>query len=126
MRLPYLFRIELDDELLLNWEVDLLARRHRANPRGHPFGVKQQPFRHASALDPFERVRNRAVLPAALPHGDDITGLDRERRNVDLPAVDHEMTVTNKLTRLRPRRGKSEAVGNVVQTPFEELQERLA
>src|SRR5262249_62344214 len=54
---------------------------------------------------------------------DDVVGLDAEARDVDAPAVDHEVAVADKLPRLRPRRGKTEPVDDVVETRLQSAQE---
>ncbi len=91
-----------------------------------PLGVERQPLRHAAALHFLERVHDRGVLAAALPHRHDVARLHRERRDVHLAAVHREVAVAHELPRLRPRRGEAEAVGDVVEPPLEQLQQRLA
>src|SRR5262249_8407843 len=85
-----------------------------------------EPFRHPAALHFLQRVGDRSVLPAALPHCHDITGLDGVRRDVDLSAVYDEMAVANELPCLRTRCRKTETVRNVVDPPPEQLQQRRA
>src|SRR5262249_48999818 len=52
--------------------------------------------------------------------------LHRVRRDVDLLAVDQEVSVAHELPRLRPRRREPEAVDHVVEPSLEQLEQRLA
>src|ERR1041384_7925042 len=121
-----LFRIQLHDQLLLHRQVDLLARRDRVDLRRHAFRVEPEPFRHAATLHFLERVRDRRVLAAAGPDRHDIARLDRERRDIHLLAVHDEVAVADQLPRLRRGRREPGAIGDVVEPPFEQLQQRLA
>src|SRR4029079_18642320 len=51
-----LFRIQLDDQLFLNRQVDLGACRQRRNAAGHLSGVECQPLRDAASLHFFHRM----------------------------------------------------------------------
>src|SRR5262245_13744957 len=123
---PPLLRIQLDDQLLLHGEVDLLACRDGADLCRHLGGVERQPLGHAAALHFFHRMDDRGVLAAALSHRHHVARLDRERRDVHLAAVHGEVAVAYELARLRPRRREAQAIGDVVQPPLEQLQQRLA
>ena len=57
---------------------------------------------------------------------DHIANLALEARDVDLAAVDLDVSVTNNLARLAARNRKTEAVSNVVETRLELLQEQFA
>src|SRR5688572_1062920 len=121
-----LLRIQLDDQLFLHGQVDLLARRDRADLGRHPRGVVLEPFRHAASLHFLERVEHRRHLVAALPHGDHVARLHRERRDVHLAAVHREVTVANQLARLGARGRQAQTVGDVVEPALQQLQQRLA
>src|SRR5687768_4449551 len=120
-----LLRIQLDDELFLHGQIDLFARRDRADLGRHALRVELQPLRHPAALDLFEGVHDRGVLPAALTDPDDVAGLHRERWNVDLAAIHDEMTVAHELPCLWTRGREPESIGHVVEPPFKQLQQRF-
>src|SRR5207244_1332195 len=82
--------------------------------------------RHAASLHFLEGVSDRGVRPAGLPDGNHVARLDRERRDVDLLAVHREVAVAHQLPRLRARGREAKAIGDVVQPPLEQLQQRLA
>src|SRR5262245_49254983 len=121
-----LFRIQLDDQLFLHGQVDLLARRERGDAPAHRAGVEREPVGDTAALDLFHRVLDGRVLRARGAHADDVTGLHRVRRDVDLLAVHREVPVAHQLPRLRPRGREAQAVDHVVHAPLEQLQQRLA
>ncbi len=117
--------IQLDDQLFLHGQVDLLTCRHGADLGRQRRRVELQPLRHASTLHLFKCVQDCGRLLAGLPHRNDVTRLDRERRDVHLPAVDREVSVPHQLAGLRARRRKAKAIRNVIQATLEQLQQRL-
>src|SRR5262249_45950125 len=121
-----LLRVQLDDQLLLDGQIDLLARRHRndAPCDGPPF--ERQPFRNAASLDFLHRVFDGGVLLTTPDHRDDIALPHRIRRDVDLPSIDLKMSVAHELTRLWPRGGQAETIYDVVEPALEQLQQRLS
>src|SRR5262245_28742459 len=121
-----LLRVQLDDELLLNRQVDLLTGRHRVDAAGERVRVERQPFGDAAALHFLHRVLDRRILLRATEDGNRVALFHRIRRDVDLLAVDHEVPVAHQLPRLRPRGRQAEAVDHVVEPPFEQLQQRDA
>src|SRR5262249_6712210 len=78
-------RVELADELFLHRQVDLLARRDGADLGRHLTGIELEPLRDAAALDLLHRVHDGGILPARLPDPDEVSRLDRERRDIDFP-----------------------------------------
>ena len=59
-------------------------------------------------------------------HFDHIAGLNQVRRNVDLLAVDGEVTVVDQLTSLAAGVGQTQTEHNVVQTAFQDCQQVFA
>src|SRR5262245_49874968 len=92
-----LLRVELDDELFLHRQVDLLARRDGADLGRHLTGIELEPLRDAAALDLLHRVHDGGILPARLPDPDEVSRLDRERRDIDFPSVHGEMPMSYEL-----------------------------
>jgi len=80
-RLPLLLRVQLDDQLLLYGQVDLLAVG--TEPTRADIPSRRTPAIPARRVPSLPgRVLDRRVLAAALPHRDDVTRLDRERRDI--------------------------------------------
>lgn len=61
-----------------------------------------------------------AAIATAWPYRDE-AGRDRHA-----PTVDLDVTVRDELARLRPRRGQTEAVDHVVETPLEQPEQVVA
>src|SRR5437899_1348146 len=61
MRPPFLLRVRLDDELLLDGEVHFLALRQRQHLPLHGRGVELEPAGHAASLHRFHRRLHQRV-----------------------------------------------------------------
>src|SRR4051812_26989992 len=120
-----LLRVKLDDQLFLNRNIDLRTLRELVD-------------QHAEVgLDDLQPRRDRAVAEGLLghdegqhrerlrPHVDDVPLRDLVGRDVDLDAVDHEVTVAHQLPRLTAGAGDAGAVDHVVQAGLEDLQQVL-
>src|SRR5262245_61577163 len=69
---------------------------------------------------------DRRILLRASKDGDDVAFLHRVRRDVHLLAIHQEVAVADQLTGLRPRRRQSQPIDDVVEPPFQELEQRHA
>ena len=104
----------------------LFARRHRDDAAGDRVRVEREPLGNPTALYFFHGVLDGRVLLRASEYRHHVALLYRVRRDVHLLAVDQEVSVAHELPRLRPRRREAEAVHDVVEAPFEQLQQRVA
>src|SRR5260221_1692883 len=119
-----LLRIELDDELLLNRCVDLAAFRLLQHLAGEAVVVGLQP--RSDGGHEVGGVPDRLLRSRAGRHRDDVVGTNLEARNVHAAPVYVEVPVADELTRLCARRGKAEAVHDVVETRLEHAQQLFA
>lgn len=120
-----LFRIELDDQLLL----DVL---------GNVFALgKVKELTALNAFVPFdpgifavvetgEVVGDHFERFSLLAHSDNVAGLHLEGRDVDNVTVDSDVLVEHKLTGSGTRGSNTETIYDVVETAFEKLQEHFA
>src|SRR5215210_3189338 len=118
--------VELDDQLLLDRELDVLARWQAQHPAAHVLGIKLEPLRDATAPRGLDARPDHRVLTAALLDHDGLVGLDLVRGDADLAAVHQHVAVADELPRLGPRSREAEAVDDVVEPPLQHHQEVLA
>src|SRR2546423_1447400 len=125
-RRPSLLAVKLDDELLVDRAVNVVAhgrshqaRAHLALGGGEPVGPAPPARRLPSALD----VR---VLAARLLDADGVAGLDLERGYVHLAPVHLDVPVVDELSGLTARRGEARAVDRVVEPPLKQREQVLA
>src|SRR5215207_4703246 len=112
-----------DQRLIERRNFDLVASRQAENPPAKRTRVDSHPVRCASSFQYFTVVREVGAPPAPRPHRDDVAGLDKERGNVGLAVVHHEMPMAHQLPSLPPRVSKPHAIDDIVQTGLENLQE---
>src|SRR5215204_4456058 len=86
--------VELDDELLFDGRVDLIAPRRMQEPAREVVVVGLQPGRNG------DHVLDGHQVPALLLDRDDVARLEYGRRNVVLAAVELEVPVHDELPRL--------------------------
>src|SRR5258708_613124 len=122
----FLAAVQLDDQLLLDRQLDVLARRQANDVAGDVLGVQVEPVRHAAAARRLDARADEGVLAAGLLDRHDPAGLDLVGRDGDLASVDEHVAVANELPRLGAGGGEAEAVGDVVQAPLEHHQQVLA
>jgi len=84
--------------------------------------IEFKPGRYTTLFDGFERHCNGLERAASFANLDDVTTLDQVRGNIDLPAVDHEMSMTDKLARLGAGTGKTQAIYDGIESLLEEEQ----
>src|SRR5439155_12982085 len=109
-----LLRIELDDELLLDGEVHVVAGGHRQHLPLHGGGIQLQPLGHAAALHRLHRLQHEGVLGRARAQADDVAPADLEGRDVQLPVVDAHVAVAHELAGLVAGAAEAEAVDDAV------------
>src|SRR5690349_2472010 len=121
-----LLRVKLDDELLVDGNRNRRARGHVQDAPAHLLDAQVQPLRHALSLARLERVQDDDQLAALLAQGHLVAGLDQERRDVHVLAVDAHVAVTHELARRRAVRREAEPIDDVVEARLEQLQQGLA
>ena len=115
-----LLGVQLNDEVLLNGNINFFAGG-KANHGAleavlialHPGGDQE----HGSVLT--HQALEDLGRAAALRDLDHIAGLDEVGRNVDLLAVDGEVSMADELTGLTAGHRKAHAVNNVIQTALD-------
>src|SRR5258708_11057851 len=114
----FLALVQLDDQLLLDRQFDVLARRQANDVAGDVLGVQVEPVRHAAAARRLDARADEGVLAAGLLDRHDLAGLDLVGRDGDLASVDQHVAVADELPRLGAGGGAAEAVGDGVLAPL--------
>src|SRR2546427_1473691 len=112
MELP---RIKLDDQLLLDGLVDVVASGLREDLGGHLLLVQAEPRRDRALLAGVEGILDPVDLLALFLDRDHIANANCVRGDVDETAVDGEVAVRDELPGVTPRRGEADPVDDVVQ-----------
>src|SRR3712207_4942922 len=119
--------VELDHELLVADDRDLRAQRLADHGGAQLLDHGGQVRRgRAVQVRPGRGDLERRLLPAGLPHLDDLAGPEPVRRPVDLAAVHGEVTVGDELARLVDGAGQAGAQHGRVETPFQQGDHGLA
>src|SRR5207344_1972616 len=118
-----LLGVVLDDQLLLDRDVDLGPDRDLVDEDPHPTGDRLEPRGNDPLAVGLASHDERGHLQGLLAHVDHVVLADLERRDVDLAAVDPEVTVRDELTGVAARAGEAGAVDHVVETALEQLQQ---
>src|SRR5215831_3223193 len=118
-----LLRVELDDQLLLDRELDVLALRQLDDRPGEGLRRKIEPGRDSARPRGFDRGLDLLVGAALLLDGHDLALADAVGRDRDLPAVDRHVAVPHELPRLRARGREAQGVDHVVQATLELLEQ---
>src|SRR5918995_4200771 len=116
--------VELDNELLFDGRVDLVAPRRMQEPAREIVVVGLQPRRNGYHV--LDGVLDGLQVPALLLDRDDVARLEYGRRDVVLAAVELKMPVHDELARLRAAGGEPHPVDDVVHPQLHEPQEVLA
>src|SRR5215216_6166706 len=116
--------VELDDELLFDGRVDLIAPRRMQEPAREVVVVGLQPGRNGDHV--LYGVLDGLQVPALLLDRDDVARLEYGRRDVVLAAVELEVPVYDELPRLRAAGGEAHPVDDVVHPELHEPEEVLA
>src|SRR6478735_2577113 len=121
-----LLGVVLHDELLLDRDVDLRPDRDLVDEDAHPRRDDLHPRGGDALAVGLASHDQRGQLERLLAHVDDVVVGDLEGRDVDLLAVDQEVTVRDELAGLAAHPGEAGAVDHVVEAALEELQEVVA
>src|SRR5882724_4422 len=121
-----LLAVKLDDQLFVDGDADFGALRNLRHAALVGFAVDVHPRRRRLMAVEFLGHLQARHFAAALAHGNFLPHADLEGRNVHLAAVHGDVAVTDELPGLPARHGKTHAIDNVVEAPFELLQKHLA
>src|ERR1700728_3012713 len=121
-----LLRIQFDDQLLVDRQVDVFPLRQRQHLAAQAVLIGRQPRRRRLMARELPRTFHHRQLLAIGTNLNFVAHAHLERGDVHLPPVHFNVSVANQLARLAPRTGKPETEGHVVQTPLELLQQQLA
>src|ERR1700726_645249 len=110
-----LARIKLDDQLLLDGLIHIIASRLRGAFRRHVVFVEAEPRHNRPLLADVERGLDPFDFLACLSNRDDVAHSHLVRRDVhDLP-VDDDVPVGDDLAGIAPRGRKTDAVDDVIE-----------
>src|SRR5436309_10380097 len=118
-----LLRIELDDQLLLDRQLDVFAFGQLDDRPREGLRREIQPARNAPGPCRLDRGLDLLVDPALLLDGNDLSLPDPVGRDRDLPGVDGDVPVAHELASLRTRGRETQGVDDVVQTSLELLEQ---
>src|SRR6267378_4969500 len=118
-----LARIKLDDQLLLDGLVHVVASGLRGDFRGHVVFVQAEPGNDGSLLAGVERILDPGDLFARPLDRDHIADAHGVRGDVDETAVDGEVAMRDELPGVTPRGGKADPVDDVVQPRLQETEQ---
>src|SRR5471030_2399723 len=121
-----LTRIQLDDQRFVDVVGDFVTFWQGLESAFHFLGINRHPARHTNLLSQRQRFQDTHLLLRLFAHGDDVADLDSVGGDVDDLAVDGERFVRHQLTRFSAGRAEAHAVSDVVQTRFQQLQQRFA
>src|SRR5581483_9207971 len=91
------FRIQLNDELLVDRQIQLRTSWQRANSAGKRIFVYLDPFRNPSALGEVHRLHNPGNLPTCFFDLDFIPRTDKVRGDGDSPLVYEKVPMPDQL-----------------------------
>src|SRR5437867_3364600 len=120
-----LLRVELDDQLFVDWHGQIGTRRQGLDVAREGLGVHLEPLRHASPLRQLERLTDARDLAAPLAYRDRVAGSHEVRWHIDLPSIHAEVSVPHELPRLGTRGREAEPIDDVVEPPLEQLEQGL-
>src|SRR5512146_518077 len=121
-----LLRIQFDDQLLVDGQVDVFPLRQVDHPALEGLAIYLQPARSGLMRRVLHGLLDNGQRAALLAYRDFVPRLHFIGRNVDLAAINLNVSVANKLARLAPRYRESHAVNDVVQAALQLLQQQLA
>src|SRR6266850_1162520 len=93
-----LLRVKLDDELFLDGETDVFALRDIVDRTAELSGLHREPGGNAAAGSRFHGLADLVVLAALFAHLNHIPLAGLVGGDVDLPAIDFDVAVTDELT----------------------------
>src|SRR3954468_7613204 len=121
-----LLRVKLDHQVFVNRGGEISPRRHGLERAFEALGVDLQPFREAASLRGFGRGLDAQLVLGLGRDFDHVAWLQAVGRNVHTLAVHQDRVVAHDLARLATRGAEAHAIGDVVETRLEQLQQALA
>src|SRR6266480_1797899 len=118
-----LARIKLDDQLLLDGLVHIVASGLCDDLRGHLLLLQREPRRQRFLLAGVKRILDPVDLLALFLDRDHIADAHRIRRNVHDPAVDRNVPMGNELPGIAPRGGEPDPVDDVIQPRLQQAEQ---
>ena len=112
-----------DQRLIERRNFDLVASRQIENFAAKRTGVDGHPVRRPSRFQYFAIVREIGRDPGSPAARSRVARFDKERRNVGLAIINHEMAVPHQLPGLPPRVSETHAIDDIVETGLQNLQE---
>src|SRR6185437_535561 len=122
-RRSILFRIQLDDETLVDVLTEFRAVGRALERAGHLLRIDLDPRREADLFGELQRILDAELRLRALRRRYDVARPEQRRRHVQHLAVDGDRAMRHELARFGARRSQSHPVDDVVETRFEELQQ---
>src|SRR5918995_5226316 len=116
--------VELDDQLLFDGRVDLVAPRRVQEPAREVVVVGLEPGRNGHHV--LDGVLDRLQVPALLSDRYDVVRLEYGGRDVVLATVELEVPVHDELARLRTAGGEAHPVDDVIHPKLHKPEEILA
>src|SRR6266581_1201318 len=118
-----LARIKLDDQLLLDGLVHVVASGLRGDFRGHVVFVQAEPGNDRPLLAGVESILDPVDVLALVLDCDHIADANGVRGDVDKTAVDGDVSVGDELPGVTPRGGKADPVDYVVQPRLQQAEQ---
>src|SRR5437773_3522502 len=124
--IPRLFRIQLDDEALVDVLTEFRTVRRALEGASHLFHIDLDPRWKADLLGQLKRVDDAQLSLGAVLHRDHVARLHQRGGNVhDLP-VDRDGAVRYELPCFTARRTEPHPIYDVIEPRFEQLEQILA
>src|ERR1700730_4435654 len=118
-------RIQLDDQLLVDDRLHLVARWDVRDFSLERIAIDREPIRHRHDLSQFEIAEGKLTRFRFVFDRNLVARFHVVRGNVDVATVDLNMAMGNKLTRSIARVCQSKAVNNVIEPSLKQLQQRF-
>src|SRR5438874_1501747 len=118
-----LARIKLDDQLLLDSLVHVVASGLRGDFRGHVVFVQAEPGNHRPLLAGVESILDPVDVLALFLDRDHIADAHSVRGDVDKPAVAGDVPVGDELAGVASRGGEANPVDDVVEPRLQQAQQ---
>src|SRR5438128_811401 len=118
-----LARIKLDDQLLLDGLVHVVASGLRGDFRGHVVFVQAEPGNHRALLAGVEGILDPVDVLALFLDRDHIADAHGIGGDVDKPAVDGDVPVGDELAGVTTRGGEANPVDDVVEPRLQQAEQ---
>src|SRR5690606_37493606 len=120
-----LTRVQLNSQRFVDVLTDISAIRSLLEHAGRLGGVNFYPLRQANARSQIQGFLDTALGFSFFAHANNVTSLDQHGSDVSGVTVDFDCTVVHQLTCFCTCRAKAHAVNHVVQTRFQQLNQRF-